>query len=142
MNKIILIPLLLICVFCEKKLIYQPPKEDINTLIELALNSCEIYKNQHNYFVKNKVKVYINFKNMKNPLSRDILYFGIIANNLQKNFSRKNNEFLISVYYLKKTREKEFCLKYHIESDNKDVEIKLIYENNKWQLFDFNIINY
>lgn len=143
MRKILLIIFgLLICLGCKKKLTYQPPKQDISTLIELALNSCNIYKGHHDYLLKNKMKVFIEFQNMKNPLSRKILYYGITAESNMKNFTNKDNDFLITIYYLKRTSEKEFCLKYHIESDNKDVEIKLEYKENLWKLCDFAIINY
>lgn len=120
-----------IIIGCKKsEIIYDAPKEDISTLIELSLNSCADLRSGHHLKFGKHNKYFISFYKLENPLKRRINFFGILLNDKINDIRNKDN--LIEIYFYKKISPTKFQIRYMISNKNIDVITFIEYINGKW----------
>ena len=112
--------------------------EDNTDLIEIALNSCDIAKAA--LFSENQEKIkniYIDFYKIKNPLKREIRCYNIPIKNIENRYDKDSK--LITVYEYKKITRKSFYISYSIKEQNTDINVLIIYKDNKWIPMDCDV---
>ncbi|WP_379967636.1 hypothetical protein [Epilithonimonas sp. UC225_85] len=122
---------IIICFGCEKKLTYQPPKENLTDLIELALKLCDD-GNKEQGFLKDKKVFYLQSYHFKNPLQRKIRFRKRLVNLDIINYKNREYECLITLIKYKKISKTKFYLSYFFDGSDVDHESFIEYKNNQW----------
>ncbi|SHM74857.1 hypothetical protein [Chryseobacterium polytrichastri] len=126
--------ILLLFINCFNKV--NSAQEDISSLIEMSLNSCNDAKQYYHFEIKNRRNISIIFKKINNPLTRKIKCFGILIN--ENNDLNKNGNLIEVLDY--KTSSNNFFLLYKIVNQGAVVETNMEYINGEWKFSNCNIV--